>query len=475
MRLSHCRCVLFVFRNVPTFHIKKAHNSLWSYVEFKLHDYLKSDLHKEALLLFNRLRLECTPISPPLLQLIVVLYLEKGPQSAGLSHVLSYMRSTSLHPSSGLAPILINRALIKRDHVSLKYTLDSCFQNKVSVRPSSFTQAIQHLLTNVNDYECVYQYVCAYLDAGSNVEEQLLSSICEEHLFSQSPALVQSIMCILTHYKKQGKYICNKQVFESLANSLKLTNEFTHVKRTYLINDKCQACGSCITQTTFSPDTYSSLEQEVREEIQQMYINQRVINSPEMYRIDNQVDKLILSISNTSDRAMAVVVDCLSAATAIDTGWSETVSERINCNTLLQLVESIERDFNPSCVVLLIRRVLLWRNENEIEMEELRARASVIVINKNSIHSLFSLLIALRLKSRALLLTADTFNDFKLNFSPGLYSAITSWFLRHSLRFDITGIEPIIYKSSQTLWQLDFSSEGLHVPMRSNEWICAKK
>ena len=471
MKISLCAPLL----NRIILHTSHNFNSTWSHVDIKLHGYLKSGLHKEALLLFDNVRNNCTPLSIPLLPLILTLYLEKGPKNDGLSHILCYLHSTSRHPSTGLTPLLINRAVLQRDLQSLINVLDSCFQNGVSIRPSGFTQAVNYLLTLEHEYETAYRYVCTYLSAGSNIEEDLLLNICEEHLFSPTFPLEQSIMSILTHYSELGKCIRNKRVFETLAHSLKQTNQFSKVRRTYLIDEKCQACGSLISGITLSPHIYSCLEEEVREAIQRMYHNQKIKNSPEVSRFDRKVEEIIDSLSDTSDEGVVVVVDCLSVGTPIDTGWTEVYSEQINCDTLLRLVECIEQEYNPTFVVLLMRRVLFWRYEAELEMQFLKERASLILINQSSVHSLFSLLAAMQLKSRALLLTADKFHNIKFNFSPHLHTAITGWFLRHCLRFDITGIDPVLYKSSQSLWQPHFSEEGLHVPMTSNDWICAKK
>ena len=457
--------------------LHKAHNfnSTWSHVDIKLHGYLKSGLYKEALLLFDNIRNNHIPLSTPLLPLILTLYLDKGPRNDGLSHILCYLFSTSRHPSTGLAPLLINRAVLQSDSKSLIGVLDSCFQNGISIRPSSFTQAVNHLLSCEHDYETAYRYVCTYLNAGCNIEDDLLFNICEEHLFSPTFPLEQSIMSILTHYSELGKCIRDKRVFETLTHSLKQTTQFSQVRRTFLINEECQACGSVISGITLSPHVYSCLEEEVREAIQRMYHNQKIKNSPEVYRFDTKVEELIDSLSDTNDEAVVVVVDSLSAGTPIDTGWTEVNSERINCYTLLRLVKCIEQELNPAFVVLLMKQVLSWRYEAQLEMQFLQERASLILINQKSVHSLFSLLAAMQLKSRALLLTSDKFYNLKFNFSPHLHTAITGWFLRHCLRFDITGIDPVLYKFSQSLWQPHFSEEGLHVPMSSNDWICAKK
>ena len=374
-----------------------------------------------------------------------------------------------------LAPLLINRAVLQRDSKSLIIIIDSCFQNGVSIRPSGFTQAVNYFLTWVHDYETVYRYVCTYLSVGSNIEEDLLLKICEEHLFSPTSPLEQCIMGILAHYSEQGKCIHSKQVFETLAHSLKQTNQFVQVRRTFLINEECQACGSSISGTTLSPHIYSSLEEEVREAIQRMYNNQKIKNSPEVNRFDKNLNELINHLSDTSGEAVTVIIDCLSVGTPINTCATEVDSEQINCYTLLRLVNCIEEEFNPAFVVLLMRRVLSWQYEAQLEMQLLKERASLILINQRSLHSLFSLLAAMLLKSRALLLTSDKFHSLKFHFSPLLHTAFTGWFLRHCLRFDITGIDPILYKFNQSLWQPHFSDEGLHVPMSSNDWICAKK
>ena len=473
MRLSICRSFLFQYTACTYIHSSSA-NIPWSQVDIQLHGYLKSNLFKESLLLFDKLRKECTPLSPPLLLPILTLYLERGPRSAGLSHILSYLRATSRYPSCELASQMISRAVLLNDSTSLKHTFELCFQDGVSIRSSSFTKAMQYLLSSAHDYQSAGWFLRAYLESGSNIEDEVLHLFCEEHVFSQSTLLFQNIMHILTHYSDQGNCIRKKQVFERLADCLKLSNQFSHVKRTFLNADRCQACGVLLTQISISSEMYSSLEEEIRVSIGRMYVNLKIKDSPEVTRLDAKINELLDSHSGSDNTAPFVIVDCLSAATPIDTGWSEVDAERLNCHTLLRLSDSIEREFCPAQLVLLVRRTLLWRYQGLEEMQLLRERASILAINRNSVHSLFALLTAFRLRSRALLLTGDKFSSLNLHFSPHLYSPFISWFLRHTLRFEVTGIDTQVYRLNQTLWRPSFSSLGLHVPLSENEWICAK-
>ena len=471
MRLSFGRFFL-----LQRFTCKNTHNSPantpWSQVDLQLHSYLKSSLFKEALLLFDKLRKELTPLPPPLLSPILILYLEKGPRTDALAHILSYLRSINRYPSIGLASLLISRAVLVNDSTSLKHTLELCFEDGVSICSASFTKVMQHLLSS-HEYESASHFIRAYLDNGNNIEDQVLQLLCEEQMYSQSELLFQDIMHILTHYSERGKCIRNKQVFGRLADCLKLSNHFSNVKRTFLNASRCQECGHVLTQISISSEMYSSLEEEIREAIRRMYAKQKITKSLELKRLDKVISG-ILDYHSDNDKAPFVVVDCLSVATPFDDGWSELDSERLNCQTLLRLVKSIGTEFSPAEVVLVVRNTLLSRYNHLEEIQLLRESASIVGINRNSVHSLFALLTAYRLGSRALLLTGHTFGSLKVHFSPHLHTLCVSWLLKHAIRFDLTNIDAQVFKFNHTLWRPSFSPGGLHVPLYENQWICAK-